>query len=95
MVDSVPPDEGCEALDGEMNDEEWDKNGNKNIADSDDIHNVIKLGGGISMQCYMWEKFVIVQYDPLIIKHAIVQACRMKHCQEGCNRGVIIKNLTI
>ena len=27
---------------GEMNDEEWDKNGNKNVADSDDTHNLIK-----------------------------------------------------
>ena len=96
MVDSVPPDEGCEVLDGEMNDEEWVRNGNKSIADSDDILNVIKWGGGgVSMKCYMCEKFLIVQYDPLTIKHAIGQACRMKHCQEGCNRGVIIKNLTI
>ena len=29
VVDSVPPDEGCEVLDGEVNNEEWDKNGKK------------------------------------------------------------------
>ena len=46
MVDSVPPDKGCEVeWDGKMNDEEWDKNGNKKVADSDDNHHVIKLGG--------------------------------------------------
>ena len=38
VVDSVPPDEGCAVLDEEMNDEEWDKNGNKNVADSNDTH---------------------------------------------------------
>ena len=36
MVDSVPPDEGCEVLDGEVTDEKWDKNGNRYVADSDD-----------------------------------------------------------
>ena len=36
------PDEDCEVLDGEVNDEAWDKNGNKNVADSDDTHNLIK-----------------------------------------------------
>ena len=29
-------------LDGEVNDDAWDKNGNKNVADSDDTHNLIK-----------------------------------------------------
>ena len=43
-VDSVLPDEGCEVPDGGMNDEEWDKNGNRNVADSDDTH---KMGGDI------------------------------------------------
>ena len=42
MADSVLPDEGCKVLDGEGNDEEWDKNDNKNMADSDDIHILVK-----------------------------------------------------
>ena len=46
MVDSVPPDEGCEVLDGEVTDEKWDKNGNRYFADSDDTQNLMKLGGG-------------------------------------------------
>jgi len=29
VVDSVPPDEGCEVLDEEVNDEECDQNDNK------------------------------------------------------------------
>ena len=29
-----------------MDDEEWDKNDTKNVADSDDTHNLIKCGGG-------------------------------------------------
>ena len=41
-MDSVLTDENFEVLDGEMNDEEWDKNGNKNLADSDDSHDLIK-----------------------------------------------------
>ena len=53
LVDSVSPDEGCEWLDGEMNNEVWDKHGSKNVADSDDTHNLIKwLGGGISIRYY-------------------------------------------
>ena len=31
-------------LDGEMNDEECGKNGNKNVTDRDDTHNLIKWG---------------------------------------------------
>ena len=42
VIDSVPPDEGCEVLDGEMDDEEWNKNDNINAAGSDDTHNLIK-----------------------------------------------------
>ena len=42
--------EGCEVLDGETNDEEWDKNCNKNAVDSDDTHNLIKWG--ISIKSY-------------------------------------------
>ena len=44
MVGSVPPDEGCEVLDGEMNDEECDKNGKNTVADSNDTQNLIKWG---------------------------------------------------
>ena len=51
MVDSVPADEDCEVLDREVNDEEWDKNDNKNVADSDDTHISIKWVGGI-IKCY-------------------------------------------
>ena len=42
VVDSVPPDEGYEVLDWEMNDEEWDKNDSKHVADSDDTYNMKK-----------------------------------------------------
>ena len=38
MADSAPPDKGSEGLDEEVNDEEWERNGNKNVADSDDSH---------------------------------------------------------
>ena len=44
VVNSVPPDEGYEKLDGEVKDEEWDKNDNKNVADSDDTHILVKWG---------------------------------------------------
>ena len=39
---SGPPDEVCRVVDGEVNDEEWDKNGNKNVADNDDTHILVK-----------------------------------------------------
>ena len=42
---------GCEVLDGEMKDEKWEENGNKNGADWDDIHNLIKWGG-VNIKCY-------------------------------------------
>ena len=41
MVDGAPPGEGCEVFDGKMNDEEWDRNDNENVADSNDTHNVL------------------------------------------------------
>ena len=50
MVDGVPPDEGYEMLDGEMDDEEWDKTNNKNVAGSDDTQNLIKWG--VILKCY-------------------------------------------
>ena len=34
MVGSVPPDEGCEVLDGELPDEEWDPRENENADES-------------------------------------------------------------
>ena len=50
MVDSVPPDEDCEVPDGEVNDEEWDRNDNKYIADSDDTHIMVKWV--VIVNCY-------------------------------------------
>ena len=47
---SVPPDEGCEVLDGVVNHEEWDKNDNNNVADSDDTHTSVKWGS--HYKCY-------------------------------------------
>ena len=41
MVDSVPLDEGCEALDEKVSDEEWDKNDNRNATVA---HIMIKYG---------------------------------------------------
>ena len=49
MVDSVPPDKGCEVLDGEMYDEEWNQNDNKNVADSDGTQILVKWGGRCKM----------------------------------------------
>ena len=46
VVDSVLPDEGCEVLGGEVNDEEWDKNDSKNATDGDDTCTLVKWGGG-------------------------------------------------
>ena len=43
MVNSVAL---CEVLDGEVSDEEWDENDNKSVADSDDTHSLVKMGGG-------------------------------------------------
>ena len=36
-------------LDGEVNDEEWDTYDNKNVADSEDTHTLVKLGGHYKM----------------------------------------------
>ena len=41
MVDSIPPDEGYEMLDGEMHDVERDKNGYTNSADSDGTQSLV------------------------------------------------------
>ena len=45
MVDSVPPDKGCEVLDGELAHEYWGENDNNNFAGSDDIYILLKWGG--------------------------------------------------
>ena len=42
MVASVAPDEGCGVINGLVTDNKWDKNDNKNVADSDDIQILIK-----------------------------------------------------
>ena len=42
MVDSVPPERGCEMLDGELTHEQRDKNDTKNFADSDGSHILLK-----------------------------------------------------
>ena len=44
VVDSVPPDEGCEVLGGEVNNEEFDTNDNKNNAYSNDAHILVEWG---------------------------------------------------
>ena len=44
MAASFPPNKGCEVLDGEVTDEEWDKNHNKNVADSDYTQILINRG---------------------------------------------------
>ena len=49
VVESVQPHEGREVLDGEV-DEEWDKNDNKNVADSDDTYILVKWG--VITKCY-------------------------------------------
>ena len=49
VVESVQPHERREVLDGEVNDEEWDKNDNKNVADSDDNQHFGKMGGHYKM----------------------------------------------
>ena len=36
MVDSVPPDKGCEGLDRELTHEKWDENEGENFANIDD-----------------------------------------------------------
>ena len=59
-VDSVLPAEGCEVPDGKMNDEEWDKNGSRNVADRYGAH---KMGGDIK-SAIRGEKVLKVQYDP-------------------------------
>ena len=44
VVGSVPPEKGCEVLDGELAHESQDKNDSENFADSDDAHILLKWG---------------------------------------------------
>ena len=48
-VDSVPPDDGCEVLNGELTPEYWDKNDSKNFSDSDSGHIFARMGGHYRM----------------------------------------------
>ena len=50
VVDSVPPDEGCKALGGEVNNEGWDKYNNESAYDRDETHMLIKWGA--ITKCY-------------------------------------------
>ena len=47
MVDTVPPDKGCEVPDGELTHEYQDEDS----ADSDDS-NILLKGGGVKIKCY-------------------------------------------
>jgi len=49
VVDSVPPDKGCEVLAGELTHEKWGENDSENFADSDDAHILLKWGGHYKM----------------------------------------------
>ena len=42
VVDSVPPDKGCESLDGELTHEYWDENDSEDFADTTDGHILLK-----------------------------------------------------
>ena len=62
-VDRVPPNQGCETLDGKLTHKQWDEN------DTESLLIVMMLkwggGGGRSLQNAMrGEKFQKVQYDP-------------------------------
>ena len=46
MVDIVPPDKGCEVLDGGLTHEYWEKKDSENFVDGDDAHILSRMGGG-------------------------------------------------
>ena len=48
VVDSVPPHNGCEVLDGELIHKLWGENDSKDFAHSNDAHNLLKWGEGWS-----------------------------------------------
>ena len=50
VVDSVPPDEGCDVVDREVSVVARDKSDNKNVADNDDAQKVIKWR--VIIMCY-------------------------------------------
>ena len=50
VVESVPPDKGCEVLDGELTHEKWDENDSENLTDIDDSHTLLKWG--VIIKCY-------------------------------------------
>ena len=49
-VDSVPPEKGCEVLDGELIHQYLDENDSENFADSDGAHILLKWG--LIIKCY-------------------------------------------
>ena len=48
VVDNVPPDEGNEVLDGGLTEEEWDKNENETVVDSDDEEDIAVFENDVS-----------------------------------------------
>jgi len=50
LVDSVPPDKGCEVFHGEVTREQWDEDDSENFADSDNAHTLLKWG--LITKCY-------------------------------------------
>ena len=46
VIDGVPPDKGCEMVDGELTQALWDEYDSENFADSDDGQILRKWGGG-------------------------------------------------
>ena len=49
MIESVPPDTGCEVLDGGLTHQKWDENDSENVADNDDGHIMLKWGDHYKM----------------------------------------------
>ena len=49
MVDSVPPDKGCQVLDRDLSFEYWDDSNSENFADGDDAHILLKWRGHYNM----------------------------------------------
>ena len=50
VVESVPPDKGCEVLDGELTHKKWDENDSENLTDIVDSHTLLKWG--VIIKCY-------------------------------------------
>ena len=47
VVDSAPPDTGCQVFDGELTHKYYDENYREKFADSDDGHILLKCGGSV------------------------------------------------